>query len=337
MDKLRAMQYFNRSAETRSFTAAARSLEVSTPAVSQLVAELERSLGVALLYRSKRGLSLTPAGEQYYEVSSRLAAQLLELESGLRVRGGRLRGTLTVGMRTHLAQYCVVPQLTRFLERFTDIELVLKPVGALKDLDEQGLDIAVLIGWPPERDLVVRHLAQTRFVVCAAPRYWASAGRPQKPEDLRDHHCLFVRNMEGMLLDHWVFERAGERRTVDLTTRIVSYDRAWLDEAACAGAGVVRHADLTLTRYLAAGLLEPVLTDWEALEAPTIYAAYPPRLRNSKLVRAFLDFLLEVFAELEARHAPSAVAGLRKPKPNWWGRPQARQSASVARGPKASS
>jgi DNA-binding transcriptional LysR family regulator len=338
MDKLRAMQYFNRTVEVGSFAAAARSLEVSTPAVSQLVGALERSAGVILFHRSTRGLSLTPDGERYYETSRKVAADLHDLEQRLSPRGAKPRGTLTLGMRMTVGQHYVMPQITRFLARFPDIELVIKPIGAIQDIDDKNLDMAVLIGWPPERDLVVRHLAQTRFVVCAAPHYWTRAGRPQEPEELRDHHCLVVRNMEGMLLDRWTFERAGERRTIDVRGRLISYDRAWLDEAACAGAGVVRFADLTLIRYLSSGLLVPVLTDWEALEAPQIYAAYPPRQRQSKLVRVFLDFLLEVFAEIEAERPPEwAGHGLRQPKPKWWGRAQGRRSEYASRKPKAAS
>ena len=338
MDKLRAIQYFNRTVEAGSFAAAARSLEVSTPAVSQLVGALERSAGVILFHRSTRGLSLTPDGERYYETSRKVAADLHALEQRLSPRGAKPRGTLTVGMRTTVGQNCVMPQITRFLARYPDIELVIKPVAATQDIGEQSLDVAVLIGWPPERDLVVRHLAQTRFVVCASPHYWTRAGRPQQPEELRDHHCLLVHNMEGMLMDRWTFAKAGERRTVDVRSRLVSHDRVWLDEAACAGAGVVRLADLTLIRYLSSGSLVPVLTDWEALEAPTIYAVYPPHQRQSKRVRVFLDFLLEVFAEIEAERTPaSAGYGLRPPKPEWWGRAQGRRSEYVPRRPKGAS
>ena len=133
----------------------------------------------------------------------------------------------------------------------------------------------------------MRPLGQTRLVVCASPEYWAREGIPQEPEALRDHHCLIGRSSGGTLLDRWIFEKNGERRTIDVRTRVFSDDRIWLDAAACAGAGVVRLTDVSLIRYLSSALLVPVLTDWECLEAPTIFAAYPPAQRRSRLVRVF--------------------------------------------------
>lgn len=336
MDKLRAIQYFNRAVEAGSFAAAARSLHVSTPAITQMVGALERSLGIRLFYRTTRGLSLTADGERYYETSLRVAADLGEIEQRLGQRGAKPRGTLTVVMRGMVAQHCVMPRIDRFLDRFPDVELVTRPVVTTHELAKETFDVALLIGWPPERDLVVRHLAQTRFVVCAAPEYWMRAGRPDEPEELRGHHCLVNRNVDGVLLDRWIFERRGERRTVDVKGRLLCDDRNWLQEAACAGAGVVRFTDLSLHRYLSSGLLVPVLTDWEALEAPTIFAAYRRSLRNSRLVRVFVDFLVEVFAELErARAAAPDGHDQRVPKPRWFGRAHGRQSAYVARGKKS--
>jgi DNA-binding transcriptional LysR family regulator len=332
MDKLRAIQYFHRAAEAGSFAAAARSFDVSTPAVTQLVGALERSLGMALFHRSSRGLTLTSEGERYYEASRKLAADLHDLEQRFAQRGGKPRGTVTVGMRQALGQNCVMPRIARFLARFPDVELVVKPVRKIQDLDSEKLDLVVLQGWPPERDLVVRPLAQTRWIVCASPEYWMREGTPHDPMELRDHHCLVYRALEGMLLDRWTFEKAGERRTVDVNARLLSDDRNWLEEAAFAGAGVVRLADLTIGRYLTSGVLVPALSDWESTEAPTIYAAYAPHQRQSKLVRAVLEFLVEVFAELEAARTPAPARGVpRVPKPEWFGRVQGRHSAYVAR------
>ena len=269
------------------------------------------------------------------ETSRKISADLHDLEQNLGPRGTKPRGTLTVGMREAVGLNCVMPRITRFLARFPDVELVTKPARTVQDIDEKRLDLAVLIGWPAELDFVVRPLAQTRYFVCASPEYWMRAGRPHEPEELRNHHCLLFRSSAEILLDRWIFEKKGERRTVDVKSRLLSDDRPWLDEAACAGAGVIRLADLTLSRYLASGLLVPVLTDWEALEAPTIYAAFRRSQRQSKLVRAFLDFLVEMFAELEIERSPASASGIsRVPRPEWFGRAHGRQSAYVARGRK---
>jgi LysR family transcriptional regulator for bpeEF and oprC len=332
MDKLRAIQYLTCAAEMGSFTAAAKSLDVSTPAVAQLVRALERSLGVVLLHRTSRGLSLTADGERYYETSRRITAELHDLEENLGSRGAKPRGTLTVGMREAIALNVVMPRIKRFLAHFPDIELVTKSARTIQEIDDKKLDVAVLIGWPSKLDLVVRPLAQTRYLVCASPEYWLREGRPHDPEELRDHHCLLFRSSAQILLDRWIFEKNGERRTVDVKSRLLSDDRPWLDEAACAGAGVIRLADITLGHYLLSGLLTPVLTDWETLEAPTIYAAYRRSQRSSKLVRAFVDFLIDVFAELESERMPEQASVIaRVPKPEWFGRTHGRQSAYVPR------
>jgi len=334
MDKLRAIRYFNRAAEGGSFATAARQFDVSTPAVAHLVGALERELGFELVHRSTRGLSLTADGERYYESSRKLEADFNELDLRFSPRGTKPRGTLTVGIRSPVGRHCIMPRIGRFLERYPDVELVAKPVTTIQDIDAMKLDVAVLMGWPPERDLVVRHLVQTRHVVCASPDYWKRNGAPKEPEGLREHHCLLYRNVTGVVLDRWSFRKNSDTRTVDVGSCFVSDDRHWLEAAACAGVGVVRLFDFGLGHYLASGALIPVLTEWESLEAPTIFAAYPPRLRQSKLVRVFVDFLIEVFRELESERIPGADALKSVPKPQWYGRAHGRHSAYVARGRK---
>lgn len=332
MDKLKAIKYLTCAVEAGSFTAAAKSLAVSTAAVAQLIRGLERSLGVVLLHRTSRGLSLTADGERYYGAARQIAAELQDLEHTFGPRDTKPRGTLTVGIREELGLNCVMPQIVRFLASYPEVELVTKPARTVRDIDDKKLDLAVLIGWPSGHDFVVRPLARTRYLVCASPEYWTSNGRPQDPDELRNHHCLLFRSSADILLDRWIFEKNGERRTVDVGSRLLSDDRPWLDEAACAGAGVIRLADITLTRYLASGLLLPVLSDWEALEPPTVYVTYRRGQRKSKLVRVFVDFLVDIFKELERErgHVTSTMASSVH-KPDWFGRAHGRQSAYVAR------
>lgn len=335
MDKLRAIQYFNCAAEAGSFAGAAKWLNVTRPAVTQLIGALERSLGIRLFHRTARGLSLTADGERYYEVSRKIAADLQDIEERLGPRGLKPRGTIVVGMRQNVAQQCVMPRIARFLGRFPDVELVTRPVRMVQDIDREDLDLAVLVGWPPERDLVIRPLAQLRYVVCAAPEYWLREGVPGRPEDLSRHKCLVYRAMVEVVLDRWTFEKDGARCSVDVTSRLCSDDRTWLDDAACAGAGVIRGADLMLSRHLRSGALVPVLTDWTCLDAPIVFAAYRPSQRSSKLVRVFIEFLVEIFDELERERWPSPLTGIQRvPKPAWFGRAYGRHSAYVARAKK---
>jgi DNA-binding transcriptional LysR family regulator len=327
MDKLRAIEYFNRAVETGSLAAAARSLGVSTPAISTLIAALERSLGVRLFNRTARGLSLTAEGQRYYRTSRRVASDLAETEQLILGGSSKVRGTLLVGMRQSVAEHCVMPHIARFLVQFPDVDLVLRSV-LTNDVERESIDIAVLVGWPPEGNRIALHLAQTRHVVCASPDYWKVAGIPQHPRDLRDHHCLVFRNDEGVLVDRWSFSRNGEKCSVDVKTRLSGDNRGWLDIAAVSGAGVMRVTDLTSATLLSPGRLVPALTDWDSTEAPTIYALYLRRLRQSKVARCFLDFLTEIFAEIEKRRVPEYHGAVpRNSQPHWFGRAKGRQSA----------
>jgi LysR family transcriptional regulator, regulator for bpeEF and oprC len=332
MDKLRAIQYFNQAAESGSFAAAARTMNVSAPAIVQLVGALERSLGRALFHRTTQGLTLTADGERYYEVSRQIVADLRDVEQRLGPRGAPPRGTLTIGMRPSVGMHCVLPRIARFIASNPDIEIVIRPSFTVQDIDDKHLDLALLVGWPPERDLVVRQLVQTRLIVCASPDYWSRKGVPREPDDLREHDCLILRSSGGTLLDRWIFERNGEQRTIDVKTRMVGDDLAWLGEAAAAGAGVLRVIDITLPGFFSTARLAPALPDWEALEAPVVYAAYPRIQRRSRLVRVFLDFLVEVFADVESQRPSVLGAAIpRVPKPEWFGRTHGRQSAFATR------
>src|SRR5258706_46965 len=181
MDKLRAIEYFNRAVQSGTFAATAREFDVSTPAITQLISALERSLGTLLFHRSNRGLRLTADGERYYAMSKSMLETMQTVEQTLSPGTTRPRGTLTVGMRVSLAQYLIMPRLPQFLERYPEIELVLKQVEKLNELDTQDVDVALMSGWPPDRDFVVTPLAQNRNVVCASPDYWARRGKRRVP------------------------------------------------------------------------------------------------------------------------------------------------------------
>jgi len=145
-----------------------------------------------------------------------------------------------------------------------------------------------------------------KFVTCASPAYWKARGIPQDPEELRGHDCLAFRTPFDVVLDLWKYQRGDDVRSVAVEPRVVADDADWTVEAAVRGAGVVRVGDFA--RELQQGLLEPVLHDWQALEAPPIYVMY--RRRSPARVRVFVDFLTEVFANLEASRPGSGKTRL---------------------------
>src|SRR6266513_249236 len=263
MDRLRAMEYLVRVVDAGSFAAAARELGVSPPAVTHMIAALEHELGVALLRRDSRHLSLTPDGEQFLPAAMTALAQLRAAEARLSVNRTRNSGKLVVGIgRTVSAT--IGPFLPEFLRLHPGLALDLRVVQNPK---AASVDVVVFVGWVEDADMVAKRIAQTRFVTAAAPGYWESRGRPRDPEELRRHDCLAYRSHWGTVLDLWKYQRDDEVRSVALEPRFGSEDLNLILAAAVRGAGVVRVADLLAWTFLEQRLLEPALDEWESLEA----------------------------------------------------------------------
>ena len=193
MDKLRSIHYFIASAEHGSFSGAARSFEVTIPAVAKLVATLERDLGVRLFERSARGLVLTAAGESYLESCRPAVAALGELDEQMRASATRARGTVVVGIQHLAAKELLAPELPRFLARHPEIQVDLRESTQVVTPDAPGVDLYISFSWPKAPDMIHRSLAMTRFVVCASPAYWAAHGTPRHPRELEGHNCLLIR------------------------------------------------------------------------------------------------------------------------------------------------
>jgi LysR family transcriptional regulator, regulator for bpeEF and oprC len=294
LDKLRALQYFVRVVEAGSFAAAARELEVSPPAVTHLIASLEHALGTKLLRRSSRHVSLTPDGEQFLPTCAAVLNELQAAEARLSTSRARTSGKLVVGVQKAFGHF-VAPFLARHPEITLDLRFVRNPKEPLAAL----VDVLVFVGWIEDTELVARRCGQLQYVTCASPAYWHARGVPGDPEDLRKHQCMALRSGWGAVLDVWKYRRREESREVGLQTRMVSDDMDWLIEAAVRDAGVVRLIDLKTAPFVDQGLLEPVLGDWEALEAPPIHVLYPRGSRRSARVNAFVNYVSEVCADLE--------------------------------------
>jgi DNA-binding transcriptional LysR family regulator len=314
MDKLRAIEYFVRVVEAGSFAAAARALEVSPPAVTHLIAALERDLGAPLLRRSPRHLSLTPDGEQFLPACVSALEDLRAAQSRFAAHRTRASGKLVVGTQKAFGHF-VAP----FLATHPEVTIDLRYVTSPKDLLAARVDVMVFIGWIDDVDMVAKRAGQTRYVTCASPAYWKARGVPRDPEELRYHDCLALRSSWGAVLDVWKYQRADATRTVAPAPRMVSDDMDWMMEAAVRGAGVVRLIDLKTRPYLHEGLLQPVLGDWEGLEAPPIHVLYQRRARPSGRVRAFVEFVIRTCADLQSPPYGSGQEGIVPvPMPRWY-------------------
>lgn len=328
MDKLRALEYFAATARTRSFSGAARELEVSVPAVSRLVTALERSLGVNLFERTAQGITLTADGANYLEMCQPLMRQLALADESLRGAASRARGTLVVGCPTILSQHCIVPALAEFHRLYPDIQLDIRMVDKPTALDANVAEVQILYGWPEHPGLIHRRVAGTRLLICAAPSYWARSGTPERIGDLAHHACLLFRDHEGTVIDFWEHERNGEKESVSVSGWLVSSHRDDILDAVIAGHGVARFTDLSIREPLRTGQLVPVLTEWESRHSPPINLLYRSSQRRLPRVRLFIDFVTKLFQRMEEERDPALAVRLSPERPDWYRRRHGRASAT---------
>jgi LysR family transcriptional regulator for bpeEF and oprC len=319
MDKLRGMQYLVKVVEARSFAAAARELNVSPPAITQMIAALEHELGTALLRRGPRGVTLTPDGAQYYRVCAQTVTELRAAEADLRSSRTRPSGTLVVGIADRIACNCIMPELPSFLARHPDLRLDLRRVHRPEESTAAQVDVLLILAWQHYEDWIGRDVAQTNFVTCAAPAYWRERGMPRDPDDLRSHTITAYRTSEGVVISEWKYQKGATVKSIALRPRLICDSREAQLEAVVRGCGVLRSGDLTMWPMLAQGLLVPALTDWKGLEAPPIRLLYPRSAVGSPRVRAFTSFVEEVFTRLKAaRRAAGYDDPPPEPAPAWF-------------------
>ncbi len=328
MDKLRALEYFIAATRTRSFSGAARELDVSVPAITRLVSALEKSLGVNLLDRTPQGVRLTADGAAYLEICEPLLRQLGIADEALRGAASRPRGTLVLGCPTILSQHCILPWLPEFHARHPDIQIDIRTVDKPTALDASVAEVQVLYGWPEHPGLIHRRLANTRSLICAAPRYWAKFGIPERIKDLERHQCLLFRDHEGTVIDFWEHECNGQKESASVSGWLTSTHRDDILDAAINGQGVARFTDLSVREPLRNGQLVPVLLEWESRHSPPINLMYRRGQRQLPRVRLFIDFLGNQFRRMEDERAPELTVRLTPERPDWYRRRHARASAT---------
>jgi DNA-binding transcriptional LysR family regulator len=332
MDRLRALQYFIASADAGSLSGAARKLEVSIPAVAKLVNVLEKDLGVALFERSAHGLILTTAGEDYLASCRPAVEQLHEVDEQVRGSSVRARGTVVIGVQHFIAQTIVAPALPRFHARHPEIQVDFREATQITNADAPGIDLFVSLGWPKAPDLIHRSVPMSRFMVCAAPAYWANHGMPRHPRELADHNCFQLRTQTGTVMDLWHFQRGDEKVSVTVKGWAVANNahRDAILQLAAAGEGVVRVLRWASHNDVLALPLVPALTDWTLPDAPPVNLSFRPSARRVARVRALIDFILEIFRDLERDNAQTQRVA-RAP-PHWANVQSGKASATRGRG-----
>jgi len=302
MDMFAAIGAFVAVVDEGGFAPAARRAGQAASSFTRHVDALEGALGVTLLNRSTRRISLTAAGEAYYPQAVQILAGLAEANRSLRERDGPPRGLLRVSLPSSFARMHVSPFLPRFMAEYPGVELDLLMSDEVVNLVERRIDVAVRLGAIDSASLIARRLAPHRRIVCASPAYLAKRGMPEAPGDLTDHACLTFAFADGER--RWRFTQGEQVEQIRVKGPLRANQAEALKEAAMAGFGVVMLPTWLVGEEVAQGSLQPLLGAWHAdigrlgaapLVEGGIHALYLPDRKESPKVRVFVDFLLERF------------------------------------------
>jgi DNA-binding transcriptional LysR family regulator len=294
MDRLSAMQGFVRVVEHGSFVRAAERLGWSTSSLSRLVADLEAHLGARLLQRTTRRLSLTDAGQAYFERCVQLLADLEEAEAVAGASAMQPRGTLRLTCSYHMGIHRLAPAISRFVARHPEVRFDVSVGERVVDLVEEGYDLALRVGGAGSDLLVARRLGRMQLWMSAAPAYLAARGRPTEPEQLANHVLLSYANASPPRV--WRLSGpGGQERELAVRGPLHANSGEVLLAAAVAGLGVSFEPDFMVRPLIATEALERVLPEWSS-HASDILAVYPSRRHLSAKVRLFVEHLQAEFA-----------------------------------------
>src|SRR5512146_697181 len=296
MDKLQAMTLFVRVVETGRIARAAQSLRIPKATATTLIQKLEASLGVKLLNRTTRRVTVTPDGAAYYTRAASILAEVRDAEEALSQRTAVPHGRVRVDAPTLIARSVIVPALPRFFSRFPDIELALACNERHFDLVAEGIDCALWIGEVDDPNLVARRVGFLYFTTCAAPSYIAAHGMPSHPRDLVRHRCINHFSPSTGETVEWVFSKDGERVQAVFPGHLALEDENSYVSAAEAGLGIAQMPAFVVKESMERRALDLVLADWLPEPSP-LHVVYPQSRHLSRRVRAFVDWLSALIGE----------------------------------------
>ena len=285
--------FFSTLASAGSLSAAGRELGVTTAAVSKRLAQMESRLGVALVNRTTRRMSLTPEGELYLEHARRILGEIDEMGQLLGVSKAAPAGLLRVNATLGFGRSHVAPVISRFVRRHPQVEVQLQLSVKPPPLTEDAFDVCIRFGAPPDARVIARHIGPNRRLLCAAPSYLARHGMPRVPHDLTRHNCIGIRQGEEA---YGLWRLAGERgrgaqaEAVKIRGTLTTNDGEIAVNWALDGHGILMRAEWDIARHLRNGRLVQVLPQHSTPDAD-IYAVYPQRHQHAARVRAFVDFV----------------------------------------------
>ena len=303
MDRMASIATFVKIAEAGGFAAAARKLGVSPSTVTTQIQDLEDRLGVRLLNRSTRKVSLTDIGKAYYERSMQVLADMDEADSAVQAMQSKPRGTLHLNVSLAMP-VLLAPVIAEFTALYPDVKLSVTMTDCMVNLVEEGIDLAITTMPVPNSNLIMRRIGSFRLLVCGSPDYFAQHDVPQTPNDLIGHNCMkYTFSSWG---NEWRFKSPEGQRAVHVTGNMEANSVNALKHAAALGQGLILAPEFLVTDEIKAGKLVAVLTEFAAPGLP-IHAVYPHRQHLSTNVRSFLDLVNKQLHGGDPESAPETL------------------------------
>lgn len=293
-DLASSLEFFVLLARHRNLSTVARQLDLTPPAATKRLAQLEARLGVRLVNRTTRSISLTPEGETYLHYATRILADVREMEEVVSSSGSVPKGLLRINATLGFGRTAIAPIVSEFALHHPQVEVQLDVTDRPIDLVESGVDLGIRFGALPDQRLVARRVLSNRRFLCAAPRYLARHGTPASLRDLADHECIIHRQNEDAY-GVWRFTREGRAETVKVHGALSSNDGDIVLNWALDGHGILVRSEWDLAKYLESGRLRVVLPEF-ILPSADLFVYYPSKRDLSARTRAFIDFLMARFA-----------------------------------------
>jgi len=291
------LAFFHLLAEKGSLAATARDLGVTPPAVSKRLSALEARLGIRLVNRTTRSMSLTAEGEMYFSHAERILTQINEVEQLVSSCRATPKGLIRVNATLGFGRRYIGPALAAFHTRYPEVKVQLELSDHPLDLATHGFDLAIRIGNLPDAAFHARKIAANRRLLCASSLYLEKHGTPTRLGDLQNHSCIFLRQNEATY-GVWNFNHGGRTQNVKVHGVLSCNDGEVALNWALEGYGILQRSEWDLARYVRSGRLKVVLEDYT--EQADIYAVYPQQLHLSARVRSLIDFLVERFSNINA-------------------------------------
>ena len=292
IDVVMGMQVFTKVVELKSFAKAAEKLDLSRGMTSRYVAQVEEHLGVRLINRTTRHLSLTEAGQNYYQKAVQILALVAETEQTAASDAAEPRGTLRLTCSVAFGGTLLGEAISAYLLRYPQVKVDTLLCERMVDLNEEGFDLAIRVADGIAPGLVARPFTPVRFVACASPEYLRHHGMPGDPTDLASHNCLTF--AESDIPKEWRFRRNGSSRVIKVQGNFHGNNGNILCNAAAGGLGIIYQPTFLAHELLRAGKLVRILPEWET-DTFTAYAVYPHRQFLPPKVRSFIDLMVEQF------------------------------------------